>query len=131
SVSGSVVSLTGAGTCTVVASQGGSAAYDSADPVQHSFTVGPGAPTLSQQTISFTSTAPGAAVVGGPAYTVGAAASSGLAVVFPLASARAGVCSLFGATVSRVGVGTCTINANQTGNASYLPALQVQQSFTV
>ena len=36
-----------------------------ADPVQQSFTVGPGAPTLSPQTISFTSTAPGGAVVGG------------------------------------------------------------------
>ena len=131
SVSGSAVSLTGAGTCTVVASQGGSAVYDAADPVQQSFTVGPGAPTLSPQTISFTSSAPGAAVVGGPAYTVGAAASSGLAVVFTLASASAGVCSLSGATVSLVGVGTCTINANQAGNASYQPALQVQQSFTV
>ena len=131
SVSGTAVSLDGAGTCTVVASQGGNAVYDPADPVQQSFTVGPGAPTLSPQTISFTSTAPGAAVVGGTAYTVGAAASSGLAVVFTLASASAGVCTLSGATVSLVGVGACTINANQAGNASYLPALQVQQSFTV
>ena len=130
-VSGSTVSPTGAGTCIVVATQGGNAVYDAADPVQQSFTVGPGAPTLSPQTISFTSTAPGAAVVGGPAYTVGAAASSGLAVVFTLASGSAGVCSLSGATVSLVGVGTCTINANQAGNTSYQPALQVQQSFTV
>ena len=130
-VSGSTVSLTGAGTCTVVASQAGNAGYDAADPVQQSFTVGPGAPTLSPQTISFTSTAPGGAVVGGPAYTVGAAASSGLAVVFTLASASAGVCTLSGATVSLVGAGTCTINANQAGNASYLAAPQVQQSFTV
>ena len=130
-VSGSTVSPTGAGTCIVVATQGGNTVYDAADPVQQSFTVGPGAPTLSPQTISFTSTAPGAAVVGGPAYTVGAAASSGLAVVFTLASGSAGVCSLSGATVSLVGVGTCTINANQVGNASYQPALQVQQSFTV
>ena len=122
-VSGSTVSFVGAGTCTVVASQAGNAVYDQADPVQQSFTVGPGAPTLSPQTISFTSTAPGGAVVGGPAYTVAASASSGLAVVFTVASASAGVCTVSGATVSLVGVGTCTINANQAGNASYLPAL--------
>ena len=131
SVSGSTVSLVGAGTCTVVASQGGNAVYDPADPVQQSFTVGPGAPTLSPQTISFTSTAPGGAVVGGPDYTVAASASSGLAVVFTIASASAGVCTISGATVSLVGVGTCTINANQGGNASYEPALEVQQSFSV
>lgn len=130
-VSGSTVSLVGAGTCSVVASQGGNAVYDPADPVQQSFTVGPGAPTLSPQTISFTSTAPGGAVVGGPAYTVAASASSGLAVVFTIASASAGVCTVSGATVSLVGAGTCTINANQAGNASYEPALQVQQSFSV
>ncbi len=131
SVSGSTVSLVGAGTCTVVASQGGNAVYDPADPVQQSFTVGPGAPTLSPQTISFTSTAPGGAVVGGPDYTVAASASSGLAVVFTIASASAGVCTISGATVSLVGVGTCTVNANQGGNASYEPALEVQQSFSV
>ena len=130
-VSGSNVSLVGAGTCTVVASQAGNAVYDPADPVQQSFTVGPGAPTLSPQTISYTSTAPGAAVVGGPAYTVAAAASSGLAVVFTIAPASAGVCTISGATVSPVGVGTCTINANQAGSAAYEPALQVQQSFSV
>jgi large repetitive protein len=99
--------------------------------VQQAFTVGPGAPTLSPQTISFTSSPPGGAVAGGPAYTVAATASSGLAVVFTIASASAGVCAVSGATVSLVGVGTCTINANQAGNASYEAALQVQQSFTV
>jgi hypothetical protein len=130
-VSGSTVSLLGAGTCSVIASQGGNAVYSPAAAVQQSFTVGPGAPTLSPQTISFTSTAPGAAHVGGAAYTVAAAASSGLAVVFTIDSASAGVCSISGATVSLVGIGTCTVNANQSGTASYQPALQVQQSFSV
>ena len=130
-ISGSSVALVGAGTCTVVATQAGNAAYDAAAPVQQAFTVGPGAPTLSPQTISFTSTPPGSAVVGGASYTVAASASSGLAVVFTLASGSAGVCTISGATVSLVGPGTCTIDANQPGNASYLAAPQVQQSFTV
>ncbi|NUT55118.1 MAG: hypothetical protein HOQ03_03935 [Thermoleophilia bacterium] len=130
SSSGSAVTFLGSGTCTVVATQGGSAVYDPAAPVQQAFTVGPGAPTQSPQTISFTSTAPGSAVVGG-SYTVAASASSGLAVVFTIASGSAGVCTISGAAVSLVGPGTCTIDANQPGSVSYQPAPQAQQSFTV
>lgn len=130
-VSGSTVALVGAGTCTVIASQGGTALYDPAAPVQQSFTVGGGAPTLSSQTIAFTSTAPSSAVVGGSAYTVVAAASSGLPVVFTAAAASAGVCTVSGSTVSFVGAGVCTVNADQAGSASYEPAPRVQQSFSV
>jgi hypothetical protein len=36
-----------------------------------------------------------------------------------------------GSTVSLIGVGTCTISANQSGNGIYLAAAQVQQSFAV
>src|ERR1019366_7028253 len=46
-------------------------------------------------------------------------------------SATTGVCTVSGSTVTFVGVGTCTINANQAGNASYSAASQVQQSFSV
>ena len=41
------------------------------------------------------------------------------------------VCSVSGSTVSFDGSGTCVVRANQSGNASYGPAPQVQQSFTV
>ena len=130
-VTGSSVALVGAGTCTVVASQAGDAVHEPAAPAQQSFTVGPGAPTLSPQSISFTSAAPGSAVVDGAAYTAAALASSGLAVVFTVPAASAGVCTIAGATVSFVGAGTCTIVASQPGNASYEPASPAQQSFTV
>jgi hypothetical protein len=36
-----------------------------------------------------------------------------------------------GSTVSFTGTGTCVVRANQSGNANYQPAPQVQQSFTV
>jgi hypothetical protein len=36
-----------------------------------------------------------------------------------------------GSTVSVVGVGTCRVDANQSGNANYQAAPQVQQSFAV
>src|SRR5262249_47660212 len=83
------------------------------------------------QTISFTSPAPGAAMVGGPTYTVTATATSGLPVTFTIDAAATSVCSLAGSTVSFIGVGTCVIDANQAGDATYNAAPQVQQSFAV
>ena len=128
-VSGSTVSLVGAGTCTVNANQSGNASYLPAPQAQQSFSVS--TPGKSSQTIAFTSTAPGSATVGGPTYTVSATASSGLAVTFSAGASSAGICTVSGSTVSFVGAGTCTINANQAGNGSYNPAPQVQQSFAV
>jgi hypothetical protein len=91
---------------------------------QVSFAVG-----KSSQTITFTSTAPSSASVGGPTYTVAATASSGLAVSFTIDASSSSVCSISGATVSFIGAGTCTIDANQAGNSNYNAAPQVQQSF--
>ena len=59
------MSFIGAGTCVIDANQAGNANYNAAPQAQQSFAVGKGA-----QTISFTSTAPAAAVVGGPTYDV-------------------------------------------------------------
>jgi hypothetical protein len=89
----------------------------------------PSAPTKSHQSITF-STSPSNAFVGG-FYVVGASASSGLPVSFSLAPGSSGVCTIAGATVSFVGPGTCTVRANQAGNASYLAAPQVTQSMDV
>lgn len=83
------------------------------------------------QTISFTSAAPTTAVVGGSTYTVAATATSGLGVTFAADASSSSVCSIAGSTVSFIGVGTCTVNANQAGNAAYNAAPQVQQAFTV
>src|SRR6202043_4269673 len=126
SISGSTVSFTANGTCVIDANQAGNANYNPAPQAQQSFAVGKG-----NQTITFTSTAPSGARVGGPTYTVTATASSGLPVVFSPDPASAGICTISGSAVSMIGTGTCTINANQVGNGSYQPAPQVQQSFTV
>jgi hypothetical protein len=83
------------------------------------------------QTISFTSTAPSNATVGGPTYTVSATATSGLPVSFTIDSTAMSVCSISGAVVSFNATGTCTIDANQAGNTTYAAAPQVQQSFSV
>ena len=126
SISGSTVSFIGAGTCVINANQPGNANYNAAPQVQQSFPVGKGS-----QTISFTSTAPANATVGGSTYTATATATSGLPVTLTIDPSASAVCSISGSTVSFIGTGTCVINANQPGNANYNAAPQVQQSFQV
>lgn len=82
------------------------------------------------QTISFTSTPPSPAIVRGPTYAVTATGGgSGNPVTFT--SATPSLCAVSGASVSFVGAGTCTIDANQSGNTNYLPATTATQSFSV
>ena len=73
-------------------------------------------------------------VYGSGTFTLSASdtTTSGLAISYT--SATPSTCTLSGAdsrTVTLVAIGTCTINANQAGNANYNPASQVQQSFTI
>ena len=83
------------------------------------------------QTISFTSTAPSAATVGGATYTPTATATSGLTVALTIDATATSVCSISGGVVSFAAAGTCVIDANQLGNGTYSAAAQVQQSFSV
>jgi outer membrane autotransporter protein len=85
------------------------------------------------QTITFTSTAPTSATVGGTAYRVAAiGGASGNPVIFTIdRSSTVGACSISGAVVSFTGPGQCVIDANQAGNADYKPAPQVQQTVQV
>ncbi|HVH34973.1 MAG TPA: hypothetical protein VM847_12785, partial [Tahibacter sp.] len=125
-IAGSTVTFQSVGTCVINANQAGNANYTAAPQVQQSFAVGQGS-----QTISFTSTAPAAATVGGASYSVAASATSGLAVSFSIAAGSSSICAIAGSTVTFQGAGTCVINANQAGNANYAAAPQVQQSFAV
>lgn len=79
------------------------------------------------QTITFVN--PGAQNFG-TSPTLSASSDSGLSVSFT--SSTTGVCTITtGGVLSFVTAGSCTINADQAGNASYLPATQVSRSFTV
>jgi len=81
------------------------------------------------QTVMFTSPAPTNATVGGPGYAVSATGGgSGNPVTFQ--SDTSSVCTVSGSTVSFVGVGTCTVEADQAGNADYLAGSKTQ-SFSV
>ena len=126
SIGGGVVSFQAAGTCKLDANQAGNSIWNPAPQVQQSFTVGKGS-----QTVSFTSTAPANATVGGASYTPTATATSGLGVAITVDSSSTSICSIAGGVVSFQAVGTCTLDANQAGNASWNAAPQVQQSFAV
>jgi Fibronectin type III domain len=77
------------------------------------------------QTITF---GPLAAEPAGATFSVSAAASSGLAVVF--SSGTPGVCTVTAAgLVTTVAPGTCTITAAQAGNSAFEPAPDITQSF--
>ena len=96
-----------------------------------SFMLAPvGSPTTqkSSQTIGAISFLPGTLTVGATT-TVSAAATSGLPVGFN--SSTPGVCTVNGTIVSGVSVGTCTVNADQSGNATYSAAPQVTQNIAV
>ncbi len=66
----------------------------------------------------------------GMALTLAASSTSGLPVTF--SASTTGVCTVTASGVlTFVTAGTCTINADQAGDATFLPASQVSRSFTV
>jgi len=121
-VSGSVLTLIGTGTCTVVASQGGDATFAPAAALSSSFSV-----AAAPQTITFIS--PGNQRLGIPPAALLATATSGLAV--SLTSATTGVCTVSGSVLNLLAIGTCTVNANQAGSNIFAAAATVSQTFAV
>lgn len=82
-----------------------------------------------QQTQSITFTTPGDQTFG-TTPTLTATASSSLPVAF--SATTTAVCTVTsGGMLTFVNTGSCTVDANQSGNASYLPASQVSQTFMV
>jgi hypothetical protein len=85
------------------------------------------------QSITFTSSKPSDASLGG-AYDVAATGGgSGNPVVFSIDSAAStpGACTVAGSTVTFRTIGTCQVDANQAGGDGYSAAAQADQSFTI
>ncbi len=123
---GSTLTGVGVGTCSITANQVGNANYLAAAPVTQTIAVGQGT-----QTIGTISLLPTTLVVGGTT-TASATATSGLAVSFT--SSTPLICTATGSngsTLTGVGVGACSITADQAGNASYLAAPPITQTITV
>src|ERR1700744_567474 len=123
SVSGSQVTTLALGTCTIAADQGGDGSYFlPATTVLQSFPV----PAL-PQSITFNSITPFMINASAP---LSATATSGLAVTF--SSQTPAVCSVSGTTVTGITAGTCTVAANQAGDATqWAAAPTVTQNVTV
>jgi hypothetical protein len=83
------------------------------------------------QVINFTSTPPTVAAVGGPTYTVATTATSGLPVALTIDNATTSICSISEGVVSFTAVGSCVVDANQSGNADFAAAPIARQTVTV
>ncbi len=122
SVSGNTVIILGAGSTTITASQSGNANFNAAANVQQTFTV-----SKATQTISFSALT--AKTFGDASFTVGASASSGLAVDFT--SSNTSIATVSGSTITLVGAGSTVITASQAGNGNFNAAANVQQTLVV
>ena len=119
-VVGSLVTPGNGGGCVITASQGGNADYEPAPGVARAFTI-----AAAGQTITFAPLPD--RTFGDPPFAVTATASSGLAVSF----SASGRCAAEGNTITVTGAGGCSVTASQAGDANYLPALDVTQSFSI
>src|SRR6185369_842549 len=120
SVSGNTIHLTGAGSCSLTASQSGNSDYGAAADVARSFTI-----AKAEQSITFNS--PGNKTFGEADFGISATASSGLAVSLSVA----GQCSISAGLAHLAGAGTCTVTASQSGDSNYNAAPDVQRSFQI
>ena len=124
SLSSGVVTFTAVGTCVLNANQAGNAAFTAAAQKQQTIIVDKGA-----QTISFTQPADQTFAPGATVTLDATGGASGNPVTFT--SASASVCVVDDVTVTLVSSGTCSITANQAGNANYVAAAAVTRAVGV
>ena len=120
-VAGSTVTLTGAGSVTVRASQPGNAIYAAAASVNQSFVTIKG-----NQVITFPALS--GRVFGDIPFTISASASSALPISFSIVS---GPASISGNIITLNNTGTIVVRASQTGSVNYEAASAIDQSFLV
>jgi sugar lactone lactonase YvrE len=130
-ISGSLLTVTGAGNLVIDANQAGglvgSVYYAAATQVQLTLTINPAG-----QTISFTTLASPVSFTNGLTIALSATGGgSGNPVVFTLDAASTGAGTISGNTLTVTGVGNLVIDANQPGTTNYAAATQVQQTVQV
>jgi hypothetical protein len=122
SVSGSNLSATAAGTCTVTATKATNVNYAAASSSATTITF-----NKANQTITFAN--PGTKERSTTPFAVAPTASSGQPV--SISSSTTSVCTTSVLNITMVTTGTCTIVASQAGNDNYNAATNVSNSFTV
>jgi len=120
-LSGDIMTLTGAGTVTLRASQAGDRSYPPADDVEQTFFV-----SKAQQAITFPVI--NDRTLSDSPFELTGSASSGLPLVFSLVS---GPATLSGNTVTLTGGGGVVVRASQGGGPNHEAAEDVERSFFV
>jgi N-acetylneuraminic acid mutarotase len=120
-IDGSTVTILGAGTATITASQAGNNSYNAAVNVDRVLTISPADQTIAVDSIT-------AKVVGGRSFDIPASASSSLALII---TADGNEVSIEGNTITPVIAGKVTLKLNQPGNVNYNAAPEVKVSFCV
>jgi sugar lactone lactonase YvrE len=123
SITGSTLTVTGAGTIVIAANQAGNTNYAAATQVTASIVV-----NTATQAITFTPPTTPVAYGTSPITLTATGGASGLPVVFSIVS---GPGSITGSTLSVTGAGAIVIAANQAGNTNYAAATQVTRSVVV
>lgn len=119
-ISNNLVTLTGAGSVTIRASQPGNGTFAAAPDVDQTFDV-----FKADQTISFDVLA--GKTFGDAPFAISATASSDLEVGFQIS----GPATLSNGTITITGAGTVVVTASQPGDDNYNAALDVERSFEV
>ena len=118
-VFGSLVTITGAGSTTITASQTSNANFKAALPVHQVLTVAKATPSF------LFLTSPTEPFVQGKTFTLAAESSSNLLVTFT--SSNPHIISISGTTATIHAKGTVTITASLSGDGNYKPAVQTAQ----
>ncbi len=118
-VSGSLLTITGAGGVTVTANQAGDTTYAAAPPVMQSFTVNPATPTLAFSVPN--------QILGTPPFAVNATSNSPGAITYSVVS---GPATISGNTVTLTGPGPVTLQASQAATTNFTSG-SIQASFEV
>jgi sugar lactone lactonase YvrE len=121
-ISGTNLTITGAGVIVVAANQAGNANYLAATEVTASITIAQAA-----QTISFSPSSP-VTFRAAPISLIATGGGSGNPVTFSVVS---GPGTISGTNLTITGAGVIVVAANQAGNANYLAATQVTASITI
>ena len=124
----STLRVIGPGIVTVRALQKGDEKHLAATPVERSFRALENTLVASRKTQSLVLEPVPESIVGGPPIELDARADSGLPIRFSLVS---GPAKLRGNLLTPTGPGKITVRAEQSGNAEFLPASLVEQTFTV
>ena len=116
------MTIVGAGSTNITASQTGDTDYNAASAVIQGFTVG-----KASQTTTFGALAN--KIFGDAPFALNGTASSGLTVSY--VSSNTAVATVSGSTVTIIAAGSTNITASQTGDTDYNAASAVIQGFTV